>query len=342
MARRPVDPLSDPLAAALDAETPELAALREANQRLTRQLIEAQARTNILVDTVYRAAYDAAVTIGHPPKVPKPLKARTTTLDPHHALIHTTDWQGGKRTVDYDLEVLERRLRQMMDKVATLTQRHGHPVPEATILFGGDDIEGVNIFPTQPFEIHAGLYEQVFAVVRLKRMVVDHALSIYDRVTVRRKWGNHGRIGRFGELPDTDNLDLMADAFAAEAYRDDPRVEWHTANLDYVQQFHIGNYHAALLHGNEFYKSFSAQRITQKVTAWQTIYGFGDVYMGHFHRSDVYGLPNGTKVYMTGSPESSNSYAADMLAAQSKPSQRLHFIDPQAGRVQSEHVLQLD
>jgi hypothetical protein len=339
--RRQASNTVDPLAVALDAETPEVIALRAANKTLQRQLTAAKVKSADLVQAVYAAAYDAAVTIGHPPKPPKPIRVKVAG-NPHVALIHTTDWQGGKETKDYNLDVLGSRLTQMMDKVEVLTQRHGHPVNECTILFGGDDIEGVTIFPSQPFEVHAGLYEQVFAVVRYKRMVVDRALTMFDKVNVRRKWGNHGRIGKFGDLPDTDNLDLMADTFAAEAYRDNPRVEWAHDNFDYVQQFSIGNYRAALLHGNEFYRSFSSQRIVQKVTAWQTMYDFGDVYLGHFHRSDVYGLPNGTRVYMTGSPESSNSYAADQLAAQSTPSQRLHFVDPEAGRVQSEHVLWLD
>lgn len=331
-----------PVVAALDAETPELAALRASNRTLQQQLRQATAKTEELVAAVQRAARDAAITIGHPPRIKEPTQRAKKGDSAHVALLHTTDWQGGKQTEDYDLNVLERRLGQMLDKTITLADRHGNPVDECVILFGGDDIEGVSIFPTQPFEVHAGLYEQVFAVVRLKRFVVDSALSRFKKVTVRRKWGNHGRIGKFGELPDTDNLDLMADTFAAEWYKDEPRVEWHTSNLDYVQQFHIGNYHAALLHGNEFYRTFSAQRIVSKVTAWQTIYGFGDVYMGHFHRSDTYGLPNGTQVYMTGSPESSNAYAADFLAAKSTPSQRLHFIDPEAGRVQSAHILHLD
>lgn len=329
------------LVEALNAESPELEALRQANLRLQRQLASSTAKTKQLVEAVYAAAYDAAVTIGHPPKVKPPAKQPASQLSDHVALLHTTDWQGGKKTADYDLDVLERRLVAMFDKTVMLADRHGHPVRSIVLMFGGDDVEGVSIFPTQPFEVHAGLYEQVFAVVRLKRMLVDMALSRFEQVTVRRKWGNHGRIGKFGELPDVDNLDLIADTFASDAYRDHPRVNWVSDDFSYIQQFEIGAYRAALLHGNEFYRSFSAQRIVNKVTAWQTIYGFGDVYMGHFHRSDVYSLPNGSKVYMTGSPESSNSYAADQLAAQSVPSQRLHFIDPDAGRVQAEHILQL-
>lgn len=235
-------PPADALAVALDAETPELASLRKANMTLQRQLIEANAKKAALVDAVYRSAYDAAVTIGHPAKI-KPPPAAKTTQPVHHALLHTTDWQGGKQTADYDLTVLERRLSLMMDKMGALTEHHGHPVTDCTILFGGDDIEGVTIFPSQPFEVHAGLYEQVFAVVRYKRMVVERALEMFKHVTVRRKWGNHGRIGKFGEIPDTDNLDLMADTFAAEAFKGNDRVDWHADNFDYIQQFEIGRAH---------------------------------------------------------------------------------------------------
>lgn len=334
---------SESLTEALRNETPEVIELRAANRRLQQQLRRAQAKVDELVGVVYTAAKDAALTIGPPPKIPAP-KAVKSSKRQHVALLHTTDWQGGKRTADYDLGVLEQRLGLMLDKTLALTETHGNPVREVVVMFGGDDIEGVTIFPTQPFEVHAGLYEQVFAVVRLKRMIVDRLLANYQRVRVVRKWGNHGRIGRFGELPDTDNLDLIADHMAADAYRGNPRVEW-CQSLDYVQRVDIGNYAAALLHGNEFHRSFSAERITRKVVAWKanpTWGGFRDVYLGHFHRRDAYGLPDGGMIYLTGSPESSNAYAAEQLAAVSVPSQRLHFIDPDKGRVHSEHILYLD
>jgi hypothetical protein len=185
------------------------------------------------------------------------------------------------------------------------------------------------------------LYEQVFNVVRYVQQVIDRALTIWPTVQVIAKWGNHGRIGKFGDLPDVDNLDRMAYRIAWERYKDDQRVSWDVDNTDHVQRFAAGNYRAALLHGNEFNRSFSAQRIVSKLTAWQTLYDFGDAYIGHLHRRDCYGLPNGTMAYLTGSPESSNSYAADQLAAQSEPSQRLHFVDPARGRITAEHIIWL-
>lgn len=313
--------------------------LRKALARAQKKLKAKDDLTLELVEAVYQAAKDARIAQPPLPRAPKVTVKKGETS--HAAVLHTTDWQCGKRTRDFDSEILGERLNKMMDIAAVLTSRHGNPVDHGVVLLGGDMIEGISIFPTQPFEVDSGLYVQVFNVVRYVQMVVDRALSIWPTVQVVCKWGNHGRIGRFGDLPDTDNLDRMAYRMAWERYKDDPRVTWDADNSDHVQQFAVGNYRAALLHGNEFYRSASAQRLTQKLTAWQTLYNFGDTYIGHFHRRDCYGLPNGTMAYLTGSPESSNSYAADQLAAQSDPSQRLHFVDPVKGRVTAEHIIWL-
>lgn len=331
---------TDDVLGALKADT-ELESLRAELRNTQRALAKKDRKTAEMVEAVIAAA--RASSAAQPP-LPKPAKISGATQGKtfHTALLHTTDWQGGKQTIDFNLDVLESRLMQMMDIATNLSTRHANPVDECVLLLGGDMIEGITIFPTQPFEVHAGLYDQVFAVVRMIRLVIDRALTIWPTVRVVSKWGNHGRIGRFGELPDTENLDRMAYRVAWERYANDTRVQWDVDNVDYVQQFSAGEYHAALLHGNEFNRSFSSQRITQKVTAWQTTYAFNDVYLGHFHRSDCYGLPNGGKVYLTSSPESGNAYAADMLASFSIPSQRLHFIDPDRGRVMAEHCLWLD
>ena len=322
------------------SEQIELEELRAELRKTQRALAKKDRQTAELVEAVIDAARSSSAA---QPALPRPTKPSVKVgTSEHVAIVHTTDWQGGKETLDFNLDVLEERLMRMMDVAAVLTARHANPVNECVLLLGGDMIEGITIFPTQPFEVHAGLYDQLFAVVRMIRLVIDRALTIWPTVRVVAKWGNHGRIGRFGELPDVENLDRMAYRVAWERYEHDERVTWDVNNVDYVQQFQIGAYRAALLHGNEFNRSFSAQRITGKVTAWQTIYEFGDVYLGHFHRSDCYGLPNGSKVYLTGSPESSNAYAADQLAATGAPSQRVHFIDPDRGRVMAEHTIWLD
>jgi hypothetical protein len=69
---------------------------------------------------------------------------------------------------------------------------------------------------------------------------------------------------------------------------------------------------------------------------------FQDVYLGHYHRHAEEPLADGDAIYWTGSTESDNRYAREQMAASAKPSQRLHFIDPDKGRITAVYKVWLD
>ena len=121
-------------------------------------------------------------------------------------------------------------------------------------------------------------------------------------------------------------------------------LDWQLSD-DWYQHFNIGKYRVLLVHGDEI-RSFSGTplfAIIKRVTAWGAgvVPAFDDCYMGHWHNPLSVTLGNGNRAFITGSPESGNVYAQEHLAAQARPSQRLHFIDPHKGRVTSEHVIWL-
>jgi hypothetical protein len=101
-----------------------------------------------------------------------------------------------------------------------------------------------------------------------------------------------------------------------------------------------------LVHGDEI-KSFGgnvpAFGIMRKMNAWASgvIEDFTDSYCGHFHQNICMTLANGGRVFVTGSIESDSAYAKEFVAATGNPSQRLHFIDPNKGRVTAEYVVWL-
>ena len=67
------------------------------------------------------------------------------------------------------------------------------------------------------------------------------------------------------------------------------------------------------------------------------------MYGGHYHTHAELPLANGEgSFYQTGSTESDNRYAGIMLAASATPSQRLHFIDAEQGRVTAQYKVFLD
>ncbi len=333
-------PSQDDLAAFARAEE-----LQAALHRAQRALAEEKRRKDDLAAAVYRAARDAALGQPSPHPIERPRKGKPGQ---HALLLHLTDWQLGKRTDSYNSDICASRVRQAVEKAMRLVDlhRHAYPVTSAALLLGGDLVEGVDIFPGQAYQVDSGLFEQVFAAAAVVEGAVRTLLREFQDVLVVEEYGNHGRLGRKGELRAEDNTDRMAARIARDRIGQQRGLTWQ-ASGSWHQVAALGNYRFLLVHGDEvkqFGGNIPAFGISRKSTAWASgvVEPFTDVYMGHFHRADTYQLPNGGRVFLTPSPESGNEYAAETLAATGKPGQRAHFVDLERGRVAAEYLLWLD
>lgn len=318
----------------------EIDELRRALSMALKSEHRARSKTSDLVDAVFEASKQALLATPRtrttpPKKDPRKGKAEV-------ALVHLTDWQAGKKTVSFDIQTLTKRIDQMTTKVLELTeiQRAAHPVRDCVVMLGGDMVEGIGIFPGQAFEVEAHLFKQLFEVVKIIESTVRTLAGSFETVTVVCEFGNHGRLGRKGDMPSGDNIDRMAYQIASNNCKEVKNVKWQMSD-DWYQIFAIGNYKVLLVHGDEI-GAFGS--ILRKVSAWSTgvVESFHDCYMGHFHTPTALTMANGGRVFVTGSPESHNEYARTFIAAVGKPSQRLHFIDPIKGRVTSEYIVWLD
>lgn len=330
-------------------ESNDVKELRQALIRLQKQLKKAKERTEELVETTQQAAYDAMLTLGAYEPVLAPIANKSKKIG-EVALWHMTDWQGAKKTTTYDSEIMRKRALDFAQKAVRITeiQRADHPVRDCTIMFGGDMVEGLFNFPTQAFEVDATLFEQYVNVARLCVDVVRFALSNYEKVTVVAEWGNHGRIGsKRDNVPRSDNFDRMCYELARQLLHGEKRLVWQDCPED-IQRVQIGNYRALLIHGDEVGRNgfASPMAIVQHANRWRSgayPWEFRDVYIGHYHTHAEWPMANGQgSVYQTGSTESDNRYAGVMLAASATPSQRLHFVDPDKGRVTAAYKIWLD
>lgn len=330
-------------------ESSDVKELRDALIRVQKQLQKQKQRTDELVTASHQAAYDAMLSMGKiKDVVPPPIDKRKSRNEV--ALWHMTDWQGAKKTASYNSEVMRDRVLEFCAKAVRVTeiQRADHPVKECTIMFGGDMVEGLFNFPGQAFEIDSTLFEQYVNVSRLCVDVVRYALSNYEKVTVVSEWGNHGRIGsKRDNVPRSDNFDRMCYELARQLLQGEKRLVWQDCPED-IQRVEIGNYKALLIHGDEVGRGGFASpgAIVQHANRWRSgayPWEFRDVYIGHYHTHAEWAMANGQgSVYQTGSTESDNRYAGVLLAASATPSQRLHFIDPDKGRVTAAYKIWLD
>ena len=332
-----------------DIESDDVKELRSAMLRLQKQLKQSKERNEDLVFDTKQAAYDDMLTFGKIVPVPE-VKIDKRKTKSEVALWHMTDWQGAKRTTSYNSEIMRKRVLEFAEKAVRITdiQRADHPVKEVTIAFGGDMVEGLFNFPSQAFEIDSTLFEQYVNVSRLVVDVVRFALANYEKVTVVPEWGNHGRIGsKRDNVPRSDNFDRMCYELARQLLAGEKRLTWQECPED-IQRIEIGNYRALLIHGDEVGRNGFASpgAIVQHANKWRSgsyPWEFRDVYIGHYHTHAEWAMANGQgAVYQTGSTESDNRYAGVMLAASATPSQRLHFIDPEKGRVTAAYKIWLD
>lgn len=319
--------------------------LQRALRQALRNLAAEKKSKADLASAVFEAAKSAALAYPTPKPIKRPPKQHGPG-DPEWALLHLTDWQLGKKTVTYGSGAAQKSVQRVIEKTLALTDlnRKARPITSCAVLLGGDMVEGTQIFPAQSWQVDSALYDQLFNVSSLIEQSVRTLLAEFDHVEVWDEYGNHGRLGRKGEQPALDNVDRMAYRIAREKISD-KRLTWHPSTSWY-QVGNIGNYSFLLVHGDEvnsFGGNVPAFGITRKCNAWSTgvIEPFKDVYMGHWHRPDVYTLANGGRCFVSGSTESGSEFAREFIAALGTPCQRLNFIDPERGRVTSEHQIWL-
>lgn len=330
--------------------------LREALREASKKLTKANNKADILAQAAFDGARSAMQAMGKPKPVKAPNLAHSGTGRPEVALWHLTDWQGAKKTTSYNSEVMRERVHRFWERAVDVTeiQRKDHPVDRVIVAAGGDMGEGLFNFPTQPYEIDMTLFGQFVHVARLFADTLLFAATIYAQVDPITEWGNHGRIGdKRAAVPRSDNFDRMIYWLAKEMTSHEPRIVWPDVPIEEffvedIQRIEVGNYRALLIHGDEIGRNgfSSPSTIVQHVNRWRSgayRWDFRDVYMGHYHTHAEWPLANGEgAVYQTGSTESDNRYARDTMAASAIPSQRVHFIDPDKGRVTAQYKILLE
>jgi hypothetical protein len=329
----------------------QVAELTATCTRLQRQLAKQKAKTADLVAAVYQAANDAALVVGKPRPVPIPKRDRRKA-SPEVALLHITDTHIGQVTPSFNTDVAKQRIHDTVAKAIKLTeiQRADHPVRECVVLLGGDLIEQTGQFPNQVWGVDGSTFQQIFNAAGVIQDALLTLLGEFEKVTVYEVPGNHGRVGRGKGRQSLDyesatNWDRIIGKVISDQITSQPRIEWHPIESWYHVAA-IGRYKFLVHHGDTirgFGGNIPAYGILRKHLSWQAgvMPEFTDAYLGHFHTPMSLPLPAGGRVFVTPSLVSDSAYAKEWVASTSVPGQRLHFIDPERGRVTAEYLLWL-
>jgi len=280
----------------------------------------------------------------------KPPKARGSKGSPEVALLHLTDTHIGAVTASFDSAVAEERVATTIAKTIHLAdiQRKDHDVDHCVVILGGDLIEQTGQFPHQAWAVDASTFEQLFDAARIIEAAILTLLEHFATVEVYLTPGNHGRVGRGKGRQSLDyesdtNWDRIVGRIIGERLDAQTRLAWHPCESWY-SIVEVGKYRALAHHGDTI-RSFGgntpAYGIVKKHQSWVTFMQFEDAYLGHFHTPMQLPMSNGGRIFVTPSLVSDSAFAKEFVAAASLPAQRLHFVDPERGRVTAEYLIWL-
>lgn len=322
----------------------QVAYLRAMNQRLYRENQKLKIEKKEQVETIYatvRQHLNENPTRTIPrPKTPSTKRKVETKAETACAVL--SDWQLGKKTIDYNTDVCETRVADYMSKLQRITdiQRHDHDVPDLRLWVLGDMLEGEMIFPGQAHHIDVSLHTQIMRTAEvLSKKVVTPALENFDKVKFVGISGNHGAIGGRARLdmhPET-NADRMIYNIVRMIHEGDKRIEWDIPEGIHEGDFYtidtIGDKNYLLFHGHQISGSGSHTAIEKRIKNWAMgaiKEKFDYALMGHFHNPTRLTINNCT-AYINGTTESSNGWAVEVMGACGSPCQYLLFAHPDHG-----------
>lgn len=334
--------------------TAQLEAMKRQRDSLARQLYEVKHKRADYLSTVWEATQEALAGVAiQPVKPPRLLKPKGDGPE-EVAIALLSDMQCGKITPDYNTDICRERVMRYAEKIVRIAnvQRADHPVRKCVVPLLGDLLENIDIFPGQQWLVDSTLYAQVFNTT--PTILVDflrYLLANFEEVEVWAVQGNHGRIGRKGQFGPEDNADKMIYRIAELMTRDETRLTWHITDpvgeRAWYQIMKVGEYRALLIHGDQIRGAmgYPFYGLGKKVHSWASgglgadSY-FDDVMLGHWHQLALIPM-NKRRVWQNGSTESTNTFASEMLAAQSDPSQWLLFCNPEAGHITASYAVDL-
>jgi hypothetical protein len=335
--------------------------LRKHVKLLRSKLTEAETGAKLfrsVIEDVYSEPLDIRL-----PKLPSQGAGKGHTVE--EAMLHLSDLHFGKITKGYNFLIATERCQKIAETVISITdvRRSRAQIDTIHLMFGGDFIEGQNIFPGQPHMIDLDIVDQ--AIKKGPEVIVELILSLlayYKRIVIKGVPGNHGRTGgkHDGGNPrmNNDSLfyhvtrlllenallrnhpdrlgDIEWDLPWDRDVSEDPQSEgWHA--IDRILGWGIFMVHGHQISGG--FAGFPWYGSGKRAWGWiDTIQqGWDYLLHGHFHTACAFDL-NRRHILANGSTESFNHHARENMAACGGAKQRLAFFTREKGLITDELI----
>lgn len=226
-----------------------------------------------------------------------------------------------------------------------------HQVDDVVIACLGDMVEGNDIFKGQTWQLDRHVVDQAIqGAADTAAAFIEIMLSFPQlRFHVLEVFGNHGRIGRKGDMPYSCSMDKIYQRML-ELHLAKTRIR----NLTYHRNeawfyfVEIYGWNHLLLHGDQGMSSLWSSRptvnglekgITRYNQMLQQQVHF--LHCGHFHNEWALSF-NMSYMLINGSWIGTSSFSASQMVAASPPMQSVHILEPRVGLAKTERIYLVD
>jgi hypothetical protein len=276
----------------------------------------------------------------------KPAKPQDDENPSREVILQISDWQMGQlvRLEDtgnneYNWTIFTERLQRWVDAVITsiTNQRKAYYIPRGVFAFGGDMVEGHDIFTGHPWQLDTNAVVQSLDGAQAWAAAMAAIVTAFPDI----KWdvycvmGNHGKPGgrKAGATPSTYSFDYLFYRLLEKEISDlelnDFGIEESGALL-----FKSCGYNCLLTHGDEF-KGFSGfpwygmskadNKHTQNLGV---LYQYW--FLGHWHRAALIPVGWGDRI-VNGDAVGPNNLSRVLTDATSAPQQNVVFMSEKYG-----------
>jgi len=238
----------------------------------------------------------------------------------------------------YNLAVFHKSADIHEERILFFTEmyRNSWNVEKLVINFLGDIVTGENIFQGQALQIDRIMTEQVLIAANRFASMFYNLSQHFKEVEVFCVPGNHGRIGKKGELHWRSNMDYMTYLFVKEKLRDQKNIKVFVSRSPNMIVQH-GNYVWALQHG-DLVAGMSATNFVPVERKARALAAAGNINIhftaaGHVHRAGATSMANGGKIFINGSYPGATMFSVDTCSDAQLPAQKSWLYDPKHGRI---------
>jgi|TARA_Y100000310_G_scaffold279536_1_gene298717 hypothetical protein len=271
-------------------------------------------------------------------------KANQQELSEVHVLlsdVHVGEYNDPNLTsglTSYDFDTFLQAADTLEERLLFFKKLYGRAwrIDKLVVNFLGDLVTNENLFLGQALQVDRIITDQVFEAAHRFGCMLRNWASRFREIEVYAMPGNHGRIGKKGELHWRSNLDYMAYRVMSALVKEVKNIRWVIAEGPFIIVQH-GDFNFLIHHGD----SIGGGGVTRGnlVNLERKVHHFSQMadvpihysLTGHFHRSASIALAGGGRIIANGSFPGGSSFSVEKIGDCQVPAQKLLLFHPTMG-----------